>query len=157
MIDCELCLPACWVDDAERCAAAGVPDDIEFLTEPALAAGLLSRALVAGVPAWWVAGDEFYGNDPDLRAECGTHRITYVLAVGRDRRVATPAGPVRADELAASLPRRAWQRLSAGSGAKGTALLLLGVDHLVLGRRPRRPRQRYRVLVAGGAAKPQHR
>jgi hypothetical protein len=29
------------------------------------------------------------------------------------------AGPVRADRLAAGLPRQAWQRLSAGSGAKG--------------------------------------
>jgi hypothetical protein len=43
-----------------------------------------------------------------------------VLAVSRDHRV--PAGAAhttRADELAARLPRRAWQRLSAGEGAKG--------------------------------------
>ena len=39
MIDRELYLPRCWADDSERCAAAGVPDDIEFLTKPALAAG----------------------------------------------------------------------------------------------------------------------
>ena len=46
--------------------------------------------------------------------------IAYVLAVARDHRVPAGAGrTVRADELAARLPRRAWQRLSAGDGAKG--------------------------------------
>jgi SRSO17 transposase len=119
MIDRELYLPRCWVDDPDRLAAAGVPDDIDFLTKPALATGMLTRALHAGVPARWVTGDEVYGNDPDLRAECEAHRIGYVLAIGCDRRVSTAAGPIRADELAIGLPRRAWQRLSAGAGAKG--------------------------------------
>jgi SRSO17 transposase len=58
-----------------------VPDDIDFLTKPALAAGMLTRALRAEVPARWVAGDEVYGNDPALRAECAAHRIGYVLAI----------------------------------------------------------------------------
>ena len=42
-----------------------------------------------------------------------------MLAIGCDRRIPTAAGPLRADELAAGLPRWAWQRLSAGRGAKG--------------------------------------
>src|SRR6476620_9981158 len=37
MIDRELYLPSCWTADPERMAAAGVPDDITFLTKPALA------------------------------------------------------------------------------------------------------------------------
>ena len=119
MLDRELYLPRCWADDPDRCAEAGVPADIAFATEPALAAGMLTRALRADVPARWVAGDEVYGNDPALRAECEAHRIGYVLAIGCDRRVPTPAGLVRPDTLTASLPRRVWQRLSAGAGAKG--------------------------------------
>jgi SRSO17 transposase len=119
MIDRELYLPASWTEDPRRLDAAGVPDDIEFLTKPALATGMLTRALQAGVPARWVAGDEVYGADPGLRAECELHRIGYVLAVGCDRRIPTAAGPIRADALAAGLPRWAWQRLSAGPGAKG--------------------------------------
>ena len=119
LIDRELYLPRCWTDDVERLAQAGVPDDIDFATKPALATGMLARALRAGVPARWVAGDEVYGNDPGLRAECETQRIGYVLAIGCDRRVPTAAGAVRADALVAGLPRWAWQRLSAGSGAKG--------------------------------------
>jgi SRSO17 transposase len=44
------------------------------------------------------------------------------LAVSCDHRVSTGAGRVRADALAATLPRRAWQPLSAGEGAKGPRL-----------------------------------
>jgi SRSO17 transposase len=42
-----------------------------------------------------------------------------VLGIGCDRRIPTAAGPRRADEIATELPRRAWQHLSAGAGAKG--------------------------------------
>jgi SRSO17 transposase len=119
MIDRELYLPQSWTSDDPRCRAAGVPEDIEFATKPALATGMLVRARNAGVPARWVAGDEVYGADPALRAECEFRRVGYVLAIGCDRRVPTAAGPIRADQLIAGLPRRAWQRLSAGAGAKG--------------------------------------
>src|SRR5699024_3454489 len=43
----------------------------------------------------------------------------YVLAVSCDHRVRTSAGTTRADTVVASLPRRAWQRVSAGAGAHG--------------------------------------
>jgi SRSO17 transposase len=55
MIDRELYLPSSWASDEQRLAEAGVPDDIGFLTKPALAAGMLTRGLDAGVPARWVA------------------------------------------------------------------------------------------------------
>jgi len=119
MIDRELYLPRSWTVNPQRCEVAGVPDDIEFLTKPALATGMLTRALNAGVPARWVAGDEVYGADPALRAELEFLQVGYVLAIGCDRRVPTGAGLVRADAVTAELPRRAWQRLSAGAGAKG--------------------------------------
>jgi len=35
------------------------------------------------------------------------------------RRVSTPAGMLRADGVAARLPKHVWQRLSAGAEAKG--------------------------------------
>ena len=63
------------------------------------------------------------------------------MAVSCDARFATPTGPRRADELAASAPHRGWQRLSCGPGSKGHRLydwLLvdLGADeHLLLVRR----------------------
>ncbi|MGH8276781.1 MAG: IS701 family transposase [Steroidobacteraceae bacterium] len=119
MIDRELYLPKSWTEDPDRCTEAGVPADIEFLTKPALATGMLTRALNAGVPARWVAGDEVYGADPTLRRELETYQIGYVLAIGCDRRVPTAAGLIRADTVTARLPKWAWQRLSAGPGAKG--------------------------------------
>ncbi len=71
------------------------------------------------MPAAWVAGDEVYGADPGLRRDLHDRQIGYVLAVAKDHRVMTGAGTFRADALAARLPRAAWQRLSAGPGAKG--------------------------------------
>lgn len=122
MIDRELYLPRSWTTDPDRCAAAGVPDDVEFATKPALARVMLARALEAGTPARWVAGDEVYGADPQLRADLEPRGLGYVLAIGCDRRVRTAAGSLRADEITANLPRRAWQKLSAGPGAKGQRL-----------------------------------
>jgi hypothetical protein len=57
-IDRELYLPKAWAEDAERRAAAGVPDDVEFATKPALAKAMIDRAVTAGLPAGWAAGDE---------------------------------------------------------------------------------------------------
>jgi SRSO17 transposase len=119
MIDRELYLPKSWTSDPARCVAAGVPDDVAFATKPGLAQTMLARALDAGVLARWVAADEVYGADPRLRAALEAREVGYVLAIGCDRRVFTAAGSMRPDTLAASLPKGAWQRLSAGPGAKG--------------------------------------
>jgi SRSO17 transposase len=118
-LDRALYLPRSWTDDPDRRRAAGVPDEVAFATKPALARAMIARALDAGTPAAWVAGDEVYGADPDLRAELEQRGIGYVLAVARDHRVVTGIGPRRAVDLAVRLPAPAWQRLSAGAGAKG--------------------------------------
>jgi SRSO17 transposase len=118
-IDRALYLPKSWTTDIERCRAAGVPDDIKFATKPALARQMITRALDAGVPAEWVTGDEVYGSDSKLRAGLHERGIGYVLAVACDHQVATLAGKHRASALARRLPPRAWNRLSAGVGAKG--------------------------------------
>ena len=119
LVDRALYLPRSWTDDAGRCAAAGVPAGTGFATKPALAAVMVTRAVQAQVPAAWVAGDEVYGADPQLRRTIRGHHLGYVLQVAANRRVPTGAGPIRVDQLPARLPRRAWQRLSAGAGSKG--------------------------------------
>lgn len=118
-IDRALYLPKSWTADRDRCAAAGISENVQFATKPALATTMITRALDAGVDARWVTGDEVYGADPRLRAELEGRAIGYVLAIGRDRRVTTGAGTLRPDELATRLPKHVWQRLSAGTGAKG--------------------------------------
>jgi SRSO17 transposase len=119
LVDRALYLPRSWTDDEGRCAAAGVPAGTGFATKPALAAGMVTRAVKAQVPAAWVAGDEVYGADPQLRRTIRGHHLGYVLQVAANRRVPTGAGPIRVDQLPARLPRRAWQRVSAGAGSKG--------------------------------------
>lgn len=119
LIDRELYLPRSWTADPARCAAAGIPAGTAFATKPGLARRMLGRALDAGTPATWVTGDEVYGADPGLRADLERRQIGYVLAVTSACQVATAAGPCQARAIAARLPRRAWQRYSAGAGAKG--------------------------------------
>ena len=118
-IDRALYLPRSWTGDPARCHAAGVPSGTAFATKPALAREMIGRALDAGAPAAWAAGDEVYGQDPRLRAELARRGLGYVLAVAKTCPVTTGIGPRPAIELAARLPARAWQRLSAGPGAKG--------------------------------------
>lgn len=121
-IDRELYLPRSWTDDPARSAAAGVPDDTGFATKPALAQQMIAAALDAGTPCSWVAGDEVYGNAPQLRSDLVQRGLGYVLAVAKDHRITTGTGTHKAEQLAARLPKRSWRRLSAGSGAKGQRL-----------------------------------
>jgi SRSO17 transposase len=120
LIDRALYLPRCWAEDPDRRAAAGVPDEVDFATKPALAATMVARAVAAGVPARWASGDEVYGADPDLRA-C-LEELGLVLAIGCNRQVRTHGGPMRAHRIADALPEHCWQRLSAGAGAKGARI-----------------------------------
>src|SRR6266851_8275029 len=119
LIDRELYLPRCWADDPGRRRAAGIPAQVRFATKPALARRMIARALDGGTPAGWATGDEVYGADPGLPAELEKRQVGYVLAVARSHRLPTAAAAWRADALAAKLPPRAWQRLSAGAGAHG--------------------------------------
>jgi SRSO17 transposase len=119
VIDRELYLPRSWTDDPERLQAAGVPSEIGFATKPALAQAMICRALDAGVPAGWVAGDEIYGANPGLRAELEARQIGYVLAVACDHPVRVGGADLRADALLSRIPARAWQQVSCGTGAKG--------------------------------------
>jgi SRSO17 transposase len=120
LIDRELYLPKSWTGDPARCEAAGIPGHAAFATRPQLARLMTERAVSARVPFARVAADEAYGDNGPLRTWLEQQHIAYVLAVARDHRVPAGAGrTVRADALAARLPRRAWQRLPAGDGAKG--------------------------------------
>ena len=125
-LDRELYLPGGWAADAARRREAGVPAGVAFRTKPQLARAMLERALDAGVPAGWVAGDEVYGGDRRLRVWLEERGVPHVLAVKATEPLWAPTerGPaqVPAAALVAALPARAWRRLSAGDGAKGPRL-----------------------------------
>lgn len=122
LIDRRLYLPeSSRPDDLERRNAAGIPPTVQFATKPRLAAEMVTAALDAGITAPWVTGDEAYGQDPQLRAALEARGIGYVLAVACPTRVKINYDRtlVRADTVASRLPATAWQRHSAGNGAKG--------------------------------------
>jgi SRSO17 transposase len=121
LIDRAVYLPRSWTDDPARCAAAGVPEDVGFATKILLGRRMLARALDAGVPAAWATADEFYGGDRGLRRDLQARGLGYVLAVAKSHRVNVggPHGVARGDRIAAALGKRAWNRYSAGDGAKG--------------------------------------
>ncbi|GAA1978853.1 hypothetical protein GCM10009799_00010 [Nocardiopsis rhodophaea] len=73
LIDRRLYLPRSWTKDSQRLRSAGVPADVGFSTKPELATQMIAAAL-EHAPGAWVAGDEVYGRDPDLRAYLEEHR-----------------------------------------------------------------------------------
>jgi SRSO17 transposase len=119
LLDRELYLPAAWAADPGRRARAQVAENVAFATKPQLLQTMIERAIAAQVPFAWVTADEAYGDNGPLRRFLEDHQINYVLAVSRTHRLSTAAGRLRADVLAAKIPRTAWQRLSCGPGAKG--------------------------------------
>jgi SRSO17 transposase len=131
LIDRELYLPAKWTEDRERCRAAGIGDEVPFAAKPRLAKNMFARAVKAGVPFRWAAGDEVYDASPELREWLEEQKKGYVLAVACNAMIETPAGARRADELAALVPEEAWQRVSCADGPKGPRLYdwaLIGTD-----------------------------
>ena len=120
LIDRELYLPRSWTDDRDRCRAAGVPDEVDFVTKPQQARAMLARAVAAGVPFAWFTADEAYGQNPGLRGWLEEQGISYVMATRRDDEVAAGLFTTsRVDALIAKLPARSWRRLSCGDGAHG--------------------------------------
>jgi len=121
LIDRELYVPRSWVRD--RCAAAGIGQDITFATKPALAQKMIGRAVAAGLPFGWFTADEAYGDNGELRDWLQTSKIPFVVAVACDHRVPAGAGRrIRADALAARVAARGWHRMSCGPGSKGERL-----------------------------------
>ena len=118
-LDRALYLPEEWTKDKSRCQQARMPDTMAFATKPVLAKQMIARALDAGVPARWVTGDSVYGNDGKWRRWLEEHRVAHVLGVSGNHYIwmGFQQQPVAA--VARQVPRKAWQRLSAGDGSKG--------------------------------------
>ena len=133
-----------WCNDLERREQAKVPADVVFQTKPEQAMAMLEHAWQAGVPVRWVAGDEVYGDSPDLRDLIARHECWYVLTVkastpvwterpqvvesepqkrGRPRtkvRLAEGApSATTVKEVVACWSESRWQRLIVAEGEKG--------------------------------------
>ncbi len=67
LVDRELYVPTSWIEDRERCAAAGIPAEVGFATKAQLGVAMLDRAHRAGVLSGWVTADEAYGQNRAFR------------------------------------------------------------------------------------------
>ena len=140
-----LYLPQTWACDPARRARAGVPDDVAFQTKPQIALAQISAAVAAGVPTATVLTDAGYGIDTAFRDGITELGLTYVVGIqshtslwppgieplppkpwsGRGRptsliRRDAEHAPMAAKALAASLPKRAWRRLTCREGSNAT-------------------------------------
>jgi len=132
-----LYLPLEWSADAARCAAAGIPETIGFLTKPEIALEQIRAAYEAGLPRGVVLMDAGYGTNTWLREEIGALGLSYVAGIppqtsvwppgttplpplpwsGRGRRPKlmrrdSEHHPVSVKALALDLPAASWQVIS---------------------------------------------
>jgi SRSO17 transposase len=124
-IDRALYLPREWTDDPKRLKGSHVPDGIGFATKPQMARKMIARAIAAKVPFSFVAADTVYGTGDivNLLRKAGKG---YVLGVAANHVFNTWGKKqfVRgtAEEIAQSLSKSAWRRMSSGEGTKGPRL-----------------------------------
>ena len=137
LLDRELYLPQVWAEDRERRLESGVPENVGFQTKPRLAQLMLERAVECGVPFGWVAGDEVYGSDHNLRLWLERQGVPQVLAIKRSEKLwaLTDKGPrqVRADQPASGVEECGWVRCSAGDGAAkpGPGVVTTNGDYII--------------------------
>jgi SRSO17 transposase len=137
-------LPLEWTADAERRAAAGIPETIGFLTKPEIALEQIRAAHAAGLPPGVVLMDAGYGSNTWLREEIGALGLSYVAGIpshtsvwppgtaplpprpwsGRGRRPKlmrrdAEHHPVSVKALALDLPASSWQTISWREGSAG--------------------------------------
>ena len=139
-----LYLPEAWAADPARRATAGVPEEVEFRTKPAIALDQIGQALADGVPPGVVVTDAGYGNDTDFRDGVTALGLAYVAGIlgttglwppgagplparrwsGKGRppkrlRRDPEHQPLAAEKLAAGLPANAWRTVTWREGTAG--------------------------------------
>ncbi len=129
-----LFLPEEWVDDPERCAAAGVPEDqVVASSKGAIALAELDRLIAARVRFGMVLADAGYGASAAFRVGLSERGLTWAVGIprnqkvygadvqlvppgGRKRRPVPDQEPREAEAVLAGLP---WRRVTWRQGTKG--------------------------------------
>lgn len=162
-LDRRLYLPESWfaADHTEHWQQCGIPETVEFQSEPALALEMLQGLVERGaVPFRWVTADERFGRDPAFLDGISALERYYLAEVpvttrswrrpppveapgpgkrGRPRvrpRVAKSAPKAQeARRLAADLPASAWKRYTIKEGSKGPIVAEFAFQRVTLVRK----------------------
>jgi len=121
LIDCRLYLPEnSWTAHPERCAEAGVPPDVTFMTRPQQVREMIESARAAKVPFAWFTADEEFGQNPGLCAYLENEQLPYVMAIPKNTTFRDASGTTHEiEKYAKRLAPNTWQRRACGIGAKG--------------------------------------
>lgn len=143
LIDTRLYLPKSWIEDPERCLAAGVPESEMVLKSKAdLAFEMVVQARHNGVRFSWVGVDGGYGKEPGFLRRLEDHGEVFVADVHKDQQIyledpdplvpekKTPRGKKptrlqaqsasqRVDAWAAAQSAELWQKVAVRPGTKG--------------------------------------
>lgn len=142
-IGLRLYLPEAWTDDRKRCAAAGVPAEIEFKKKWEIALELLDQALSWGLERKPLLADSGYGEVPEFRDALVQRGMRYVVGVpgnhliwppGSNPRVPQRTGkvgrprtqcrdgdtsPIQINQLVEGIPRARYKTVAWRSGSRG--------------------------------------
>ncbi len=66
MLDSELYVPRCWIEDPDRCREAGIPLDKLYQPEWEIGIDLIQEALGNGIRFSWITFDSGYGKVPSF-------------------------------------------------------------------------------------------
>jgi SRSO17 transposase len=121
LVDRELYIPEeSWCNEPERRREAGIPDDLTFATRPQQARTMIERMIAAGLPFAWFTADEEFGQNPGLRKFLEDEKISYVMAIPKNTRLAERDGQAKTIEgIVPELREHDWQRRACGIGTKG--------------------------------------
>jgi SRSO17 transposase len=128
LLDHQLFLPESWAKDSKRRQEVRVPEGIRFQTKPEIATALLQRTQQHGLVHFdWIIADEEYGRNGTFLDDLEHRQQHYLMEVPADTTVwtqqpsrQTPDHTVRSvRDLAAQLPKEAWQMLKLRDGACG--------------------------------------
>jgi SRSO17 transposase len=64
LVDSDLYVPQKWIEDTDRCQAAGIAKELPFRSKPQIALDQVKRALGNGMRFDWIGFDEGYGGKP---------------------------------------------------------------------------------------------
>jgi len=121
LVDRELYIPEkSWFGDPERCAEAGIPEEVTFATRPQQVQAMIERVRAAGLPFAWFTADEEFGQNPGLREYLETENIAYVMAVPKNTPFTDSRGAgIVISDVPERLKPNDWQRRACGVGTKG--------------------------------------